>query len=250
MTTTAKRSSIMVNALRKLWREPRFHAVVWSAAALAAAAVIWAWQAEVDLDTLKSLGLEIIERARQSPFWLFAAIAILPALPVPASPFLILAGVVFAPRFGLAGSVALALLALAINMTWTYWLAAGPGRNAVDKLLRFLELELPALSRGNAVRLTLLLRVTPGIPFFLHNLILGFLRVPFRIYLPISLATTCLFTTGFVVFGESITSGRGKLALLAISLMLTAAVLASILRSHMARKSEQLRQSPEPTADG
>lgn len=232
----AKPPSVLARALRKLWAEPKFHFLVVLCTVLAVAAVVGAWWSGVRMEMVREWGVWALERARESPLWLFAAIAILPALPVPASPFLILAGIVFTPKYGVAGAVVLSIVAMAINMSWTYWVAAGPGRRLVDRLLSWLEIELPELSRGNAVRLTLLLRVTPGIPFFLHNLILGFLRVPFRIYLPLSVATSGLFTIGFVVFGEGISSGRGKVAMLAISLILVAAVLASFVRSRFAAR--------------
>lgn len=249
MSAGGERPSVAVRALGKLWREPRFHGVVWGAVGVLVVAVLAAWWSGVDWSAIKDFGGRLLAWSRESPLWLFLAIAILPALPVPASPFLILAGIVFPPKFGLFGAVLLAIAGMAINMSWTYWVAAYPGRRLVDRLLDFLEIELPPLSRGNAARLTVLLRVTPGIPFFLHNLILGFLRVPFRLYLLISLATTSLFTTGFVVFGESITSGRGKLAMLAVSLMLMAAVITSFVRSRVAARSERLRDAGEP-ADG
>ncbi len=234
------KQSVMVRALTKLWGEPRFQVILWLSFSLLLAVVFWLWWSGVDLAKLQQWLEVAIERGRESPLWLFAALVILPAFPVPASPFMILAGVVFTPKFGLVGAILLTLLAMGINMSWTYWVAANPARGLVNKLLCFLEVELPELSRSNAVKLTLLLRVTPGIPFFLHNLILGFVRVPFRIFLPISLATTSLFTVGFVVFGESITSGRGKVAMLAISLILTAAVVTSIVRGRFTSKSKAL----------
>lgn len=236
ITKPDKKPSVMAKALRKLMAEPKFHIFVGACIVFVLLVVTLCWLTGIKVETLLEGVRWLVERAQESPLWLFAAIAILPALPVPASPFLILAGVVFTPRFGVLGAVLLAIVAMAINMSWTYWVAAGPGRRMVDRLLRWLEIELPTLSRGNAVRLTLLLRVTPGIPFFLHNLILGFLRVPFRIYLLLSIATSSLFTTGFVVFGEGISSGRGKVAMLAISLILVAAVLASFVRARFAAK--------------
>ncbi len=228
---TARKKSVMMRALRKLLAEPRFHLFLGVCAVVVVVGVVFCWFSGVRGEALVEMGKVLIERARESPLWLFVAIMILPALPVPASPLLILAGVVLTPKFGVVGAVLLAVVGMAINMSWTYWVAAGPGRRFVDRLFRWLELELPTLSRGNAVRLTLLLRVTPGIPFFLHNLILGFLRVPFRIYLPLSVATSSLFTAGFVIFGEGISSGRGKMAMLAISLLMMAAVVASFVRS-------------------
>lgn len=244
-----KKSSVVATALRKLMREPRFHFLMGGCTLALLALVVWALLSGVTPGEIKSLGGRMLEFAGENPLWLFLAIAVLPALPVPASPFLILAGVVFTPRFGTPAACLLALAAIGLNMTWTYWLASGPGRSLVDRLFDFLEIKLPALSSSNATRLTILLRVTPGIPFFLHNLILGFLRVPFRIYLPISLATTSLFTVGFVVFGNSLSSGRGKLALLAVSLMLMAAVLASFLRDRLAKKGEKIRKADTPPGE-
>jgi uncharacterized membrane protein YdjX (TVP38/TMEM64 family) len=151
---------------------------------------------------------------------------------------LILAGVVLTPRFGVVPAVLMAWAALALNMSWTYWVAAGPGRRQVDRLLRLLDVQLPELSTSNALRLALLFRVTPAIPMFVQNLALGFLRVPFRIYLPVSVLAQFIYVAGFVVLGESLQTGSARLALMALALVVIAGVVAGYLRERLGRRAD------------
>lgn len=240
MTTSldAHTPSALRHALTRLAAQPRARALGCAFLAVVLGIAFGGWWLGIGLQGLNAGAASLLAALRERPLWLFAAIVVLPALPVPASPLLILAGAVFTPRLGLAGAVPLALLAVGLNIAWTYWAAAGPGRRQVDRLLHYLQLQLPVLSHGNALRLAILLRVTPGIPFFLQNLVLGFLRVPFRIYLPVSLATSTLFTTGFVVFGESLSTGNGRLAVLAVGLIVATAVAISLIRGRLSRRAE------------
>ena len=98
---------------------------------LAAAGV--AWKLGYDLADLKALWKSVNGYLVRHPSALFWAIVILPGLPVPMSALLFTAGVVWRDRPVMA--CALCLLAMALNFTWTYWLAAGPARRLIEKLL-------------------------------------------------------------------------------------------------------------------
>lgn len=82
------------------------------------------------------------------------------------------------------------LAALAINLSRTYWLAARLGWGLLEKLLTPGGIRIPEMPHGGYVRFIFLLRLTPGFPMFLQNYLLGFLRVPFRLYLSVSLGCT------------------------------------------------------------
>ena len=54
---------------------------------------------------------------------------------LPASPLLILSGIVFGPDFGMPVACAITILSLILDMSWTYAVAAGPARAMVERLL-------------------------------------------------------------------------------------------------------------------
>ena len=140
---------------------------------------------------------------------------------------------------------AIGVFATAINMTWTYWVAAHPGRGLVERLLKFLEIQLPKLTTSDAVWLVLFFRVTPGIPFFLHNFILGFLRVPFRIYLPLSVVLSGAFTVGFMLSAGAIFKGESGVAIVGISILAGAVAVTGLLRKRIGRAIPASRPNSE-----
>jgi len=217
----------------------------WLTGVLLVAIWVVAWGYGVGLDDLAGWGRAGLAGLREHPIWLLLAIAVLPGLPIPAAPLLILAGAVLTPRFGVVVAVLMAWAALACNMAWTYWIAAGTGRRQVDRLLQLLDLRLPVLSPSNALRLALLVRVTPAIPLFLQNLSLGFLRVPFRVYLLVSVLVQLIYVTGFVVFGESLQSGSARLAVVAVALVVIAVVVMGYLRERLARRGDLAGMPPD-----
>ncbi len=172
----------------------------------------------------------------QRPLLFFLAIVILPAFPIPLSPLLLMAGAVFEPRFGLLGASAVTILALALNMAWSYWAAAGPARNLVQFLLKRFSTNIPSLPPGQALQLLLILRMTPGIPFFLHNLVLGFLRVPFASYLIISTLIIGSIAVGWIISGGALMDGRVGMALLGVGIILMVAFATRIIGGRIRRR--------------
>ena len=118
---------------------------------------------------LLDLGHSFLE---ENPWALFVVMATLPGLGFPSSATLMLFGVVMAPQYGMPAAVALAIAAQSLCSIWTYGLAAGPLKRLLRRYLQR-ERALPEMSKHNAVRLGLILRLTPGIPYALQNIILG-----------------------------------------------------------------------------
>jgi uncharacterized membrane protein YdjX (TVP38/TMEM64 family) len=131
-------------------------------------------------------------------FWLFCAIAVLPAFILPVSPLLILAG-----KWGGEHSPWLACLysviAIAVNLGWTYWFARKPGKKLVKWVLSKTKHKLPDEQPENLHQWALILRLTPGVPFIFTNYILGILKMPFRSYLLISLPILSITSCGYVL---------------------------------------------------
>lgn len=176
-------------------------------ALFSAAAVLLLWQSHPDAAYwlgLLSDGRTFLEA---NPWALIAVLATLPGMGFPISPVLVLFGVVLAPRYGMPATLAIAIAAQGLCTVWTYALAAGPLRGMLTRyVLR--HRELPEMSEGNAVRLGLILRLTPGIPYAVQNIVLGIMGMRFRPYLLVSIPTTSLWTVGFVMTGGAIFKGQ------------------------------------------
>lgn len=194
---------------------------------------IVAWRAGVDLATLQAWWEVAQDFLGRHPVWLFAALVVLPGLPVPTSALLFLAGTVWKERPVVACGIC--LVAIALNMTWTYWAAAKPGRGLVERFLAAGSFRIPELPKGNDLRLMLILRLTPGSPFFLQNYLLGFLRVPFRMYLPVSIGCNALMSIGFVLSGAGVADGNLKPLITGVALIVVGVVVVQMLRQRLKR---------------
>ena len=144
---------------------------------------------------------------KKNPWVLFVVLATLPGLGFPSSATLVLFGVVVAPHYGMPAAVALAIAAQSLCSTWTYGLAAGPLKRLLRRYLLH-ERALPKMSEHDAVSLGLILRLTPGIPYALQNIILGSIGMRFHNYLLVSIPTTSLWAACFVMTGGTIFKGQ------------------------------------------
>ncbi len=193
-----------------------------------------AWKLGLDLNSLKSGWMAAEVYLKKNSWALFVALVILPGLPVPTSLLLLTAGVVW--RHQPVMACLLCLLALALNLTWTYWLAAGPARRLVEKILAATAVQIPDLPRGDHLKLILVMRLTPGIPLFFQNYLLGFLRAPFWLYLPISLLCTGVIGCGVVLSGAGLADGKLKWAITGISLIVLGGVFTHLIRGRLAKR--------------
>jgi uncharacterized membrane protein YdjX (TVP38/TMEM64 family) len=170
------------------------------------------------------------------PLAFFSGMAVLPAFGFPLSPFLLGAGPAFAPKMGLPGVIAAAWLAVAINILLTYIMARWLLRPVVAKVLDRLGYRMPQVSQDNQWDITILLRVTPGPPFFVQSYLLGLGRVPLKVYLLVSIGIAWLSATAMVIFGEALLEGKGRMVLLGMSLLAALAVGGHLARKYYARK--------------
>ncbi|TVP78065.1 MAG: DedA family protein [Puniceicoccaceae bacterium] len=200
-------------------------ALLFGAALLSAGFVLTLWLSHPSVDYW--LEQVVLGRAylEARPWALFLVLATLPGLGVPSSPLIILFGAVLGPRFGLPLTVVMSITAQSICTIWTYALAAGPLRQFLLQTF-FRNRPLPEISSGNAVRLGLILRLTPGVPYALQNIVLGLVGMRFRPYLLVSIPTIALWNLGFVVTGGAIFEGRFGLALTGLAIII-ALVLAT-----------------------
>jgi uncharacterized membrane protein YdjX (TVP38/TMEM64 family) len=172
------------------------------------------------------------------PAAFFAAMAVLPALGCPLSIFTLTAGPVFGPTLGLPLVLSLAAGAIAVNLALSYWLARYGFRPWIEWLFTRLGYRLPQVSSANELALTVLVRVTPGPPFVLQSFLLGLAGVAFRIYMLVSWPISTAYAIAFILFGDSLAQGKGKVALLSVSLLIALTVGVQFLRRHYARKRD------------
>ncbi|MEI6861024.1 MAG: VTT domain-containing protein [Verrucomicrobiota bacterium] len=194
------------------------------------------WVGLPELKVLARQWLTMMRAAGPLPF--FAAWAVLPAVGVPLSVFTLSAGPMFGEQLGLGGVLAAAAASLACNLTLTYWLARRWLRPWLERLVRQAGYQIPVVVPDDQLELTLLLRITPGPPYFFQSYLLGLAGIPFRRYFPVSLAVAMLHTTGLVIFAESIAEGKGRLAVVGVSVFIAVLLGIHILRRHYAGRKK------------
>jgi uncharacterized membrane protein YdjX (TVP38/TMEM64 family) len=179
-------------------------------------------------------GMAFIRGAGPAVF--FTAEALLPAAGVPVLAFVLTAGPIFGDQLGMGLTVALSVIAITVNMVVTYFLARRALRPLLEKLITRLGYKLPQVDAGDVTDLVMILRLTPGIPFCVQNYLLGLAEMPFAKYILISCLISCPQNAAIVLFGDALMKGKGKMLLIAGSLVAVAAVATHMARKHYARK--------------
>jgi uncharacterized membrane protein YdjX (TVP38/TMEM64 family) len=192
----------------------------------------------IDTRALIDDGTALIRDAGPTAF--FVGFALLPAIGVPSSVFTFTAGPAFAEQLGMPWVVVLSLLAVTVNLVLTYALAQRALRPLLENLMTRLGYKLPRVAAGEMTDLAIVVRVTPGVPFFAQNYLLGLAGVPFRTYLLISCPISWIYAASFVLFGDALLHGKGRMVMLAASLLVVAVVATHWARKHYANKAKPL----------
>lgn len=188
----------------------------------------------LDLRGLLEQGLAFIRSAGPGVF--FTAMALLPACGVPMLAFSLPAVSLFGERLGLVPVLLLSLLSLTANFTLTYALARRGLRPLLSALVTRLGYKLPQVEEGDATDLVVLLRVTPGIPFFAQNYLAGLADVPFGKYMLVSCIISWPINTAFMLFGDALLHGKGKVAFISLLLLLSLTAATHLVRKHYGKK--------------
>lgn len=204
-------------------------------------AVIFFWISGWGISNLKSAWEGLDEFLTRNPWAIFWALVVLPGLPFPTTALLVIAGVVWKNQPVMACVICMS--AIALNMTWTYWLASGIGRGVVVRLFKLAGRGLPDFRRESDLRVILILRLVPGFPLFLQNYILGFLRVPFRLYLPVSVLCNGVMACGVVLSSSGIAGANFMPMISGIALIVLGVVVVHSLKKKLeAQKKEKLER--------
>lgn len=190
----------------------------------------------VDLRALVDRGLEMLRTA--GPIAFFGGMAVLPACGVPALAFLLPAVPLFGPQLGTVNVVLLALAALTVNFCLAYALARRGLRPLLAALVQRLGYKLPEVAAGDATDLVILLRVTPGVPFFVQNYLAGLAEVPFARYFVVSAVIAWPLNLAFLLFGDALLHGKGKLALLSLCALVALLTATHLVRKHYERRKK------------
>ncbi len=170
------------------------------------------------------------------PVVFFLAMALLPAAGFPMLAFTLTAGPVFGPTLGAGWVIACSLVAVVVNLLLTYWLANRALRPLVSRLLAYFEFRLPETTAGNAWQVALIVRLTPGPPFWVQSYLLGLIRVPLAPYLVVSTLVMAGYIVALVLGGEALAQGDGRLAFGAAGALVVFVALLQLLRQRTARR--------------
>lgn len=188
----------------------------------------------LDFKGLIQQALDLIRQA--GPLVFFASMAILPAVGAPLLAFSLSVGPVFGEKLGLGPVIVYSVCAVLVNMTLSYFLASRALRPLLEKLFTYLGYKMPRAESGDATDLIILLRVTPGIPFPVQNYLLGLAQVPFWKYLALSGGIIGSFTVALILFGDALLHGKGKVALISLSLFMALTAATHLVRKHYGKK--------------
>jgi uncharacterized membrane protein YdjX (TVP38/TMEM64 family) len=170
------------------------------------------------------------------PWGFFIGMALLPAAGFPLSLFALAAGPAFSERLGVGGVIAAYGAALAVNLLLTYWIARWGLRPWIERMVARFGYKIPQFDPEEQLEVTVLLRITPGPPFFVQSYLLGLGNVAFGTYLLVSWSIVTAQGVGIVVFGDAIMHGKGGMAMLGVSLVLAAAIIIHLVRKHLGRR--------------
>jgi uncharacterized membrane protein YdjX (TVP38/TMEM64 family) len=187
---------------------------------------------------------EVLEWKREAePFPFFVLMAVVPALGFPITPLFVLAGAVFGATVGLIGS----LLALAVNLLLCHWIAHSTLRPHLQRVLARTRYRLPRFSgnRRGALQFILLVRITPGVPLFIKNYLIGFSDIALRLHFGISILLTGTYGAGFVLLGESMLEHDVFEAIIAAVILGLVSVAVVLLRRYLRRASTRPQDAGE-----
>jgi len=170
------------------------------------------------------------------PWVFFVAMALLPAVGAPLSAFNLVAGEAFAQRLTMPGVIVAVAVMIALNLALTYWLARYALRPLLTRLVAHYGYAVPRIDAKNALTASLLVRLTPGPPFFFQSYLLGLAEVPFRLYMIVSWLAVLPLALSVVLLGKAAREGSLGKIFAVLGLMVVAVVAVQILRRRVAKR--------------
>lgn len=139
------------------------------------------------------------------PLIYFSALVVATFLPVPVAVFYLAAGVVY----GIAPALVWIAGSLAVSNLIIHSAAKSFLRPTLAALVARRGYRIPRFDSplDEALFITLI-RITPGVPYFLQNLILAVADLDLMRFVVLSVAIQMIYVTGFVVLGRSALEGQ------------------------------------------
>jgi uncharacterized membrane protein YdjX (TVP38/TMEM64 family) len=100
---------------------------------------------------------------------------------------------------------------------------------------------LPLPSSGTTFHLVLILRIVPGLPFWVQSYLLGLLRAPFLPYMIVSTLVPAGYLTGMILCSTALLQGRREVAWFAFGAILLIGTVLHWLRKHHAEELRAMR---------
>lgn len=217
-------------------RPPPLKLVALAAAMLVGAGVGLWWLKIHNFNLRESIDAGIIVLQDAGPWAFFTAFALLPAVGFPIFVFYLAAGTAFAEKMGLGGVLAATGLAILINISLSYWLARYGLRPWLEQVISRTKYKIPVVAAAEQLEITLLLRITPGPPFFVQSYLLGLAEIRFGIYLLVSWPIAMSLASGLIVFGDALLHGKGRVAFIGISVVTAVTLVIHLVRRHYGKK--------------
>lgn len=192
---------------------------------------------EIGLARLVELFDQFVAMIRDMGPWVFfTAMTILPAMGAPLMAFNLVAGEAFAPQMTMPGVIVTVAAAIAANLALTYWLARYALRPLLTRLVERYGYSVPRVTRQNALTVTLLVRLTPGPPYFLQGYLLGLAEVPLRLFMIVSWLAVVPLAVSAVVLGKAAREGHlGKIGIV-LGVMVLVVVGVQFVRRKVAKR--------------
>ncbi len=168
------------------------------------------------------------------PLLFFSAFIVATFLPVPVGLFYLAAGVVY----GIGPALAWIAGSLVISNLLIHSASKSFLRPSLESLVTRRGHRIPRFDSplDEALFITLI-RLTPGVPYFLQNLILAVADLDLMRFVVLSVAFQMVYVIGFVVLGRSALDGRLGWVVGGLALIIAVAVAARILSRRRGRPS-------------
>jgi len=164
--------------------------------------------------------------------WFFVAFAVAPLFFMPVSIFYLTAGV-----YGYEWAIPLVWGALAVNVTLAYWISAHGFHPVIERLVGRWGYRIPRVPPGEELKVALIVRIAPALPFSIQSYLLGLARIPFRSYMAVSLGFQAPMAAGMILLGDSLFRGRVGLAIAGVCVIVIVVLIIQILRNRYDPKS-------------
>lgn len=220
-------------------REPRISSravlIVLGAGAVLVAAIGILFLREVGVDrTLEWVDHAWTRLQAAPPAVYFGAMVLITLFPVPASPFYIAAG----PLYGIVPSLLWIVPAVMLNNLIVHTLSMSFLRPWLTAVVSRRGFSIPTLeSKRDQTLFIAMVRITPGVPYFFQNILLGLSGVDRLRFLLVSTPVHMIYATGFVMLGRSAFEGEFGLGITAVALIVIVSLVARFVYKRFQREA-------------